>query len=442
MSDVSDTDALVVSPGRSNRKAIFGTGIGNALEWYDWNVYAVFAPFIAASFFSKANPVSAILSTLAVFAVGFLARPLGGFVFGWLSDRLGRRFSMSLAVGTAALGSLIIGLSPSYAAIGAAASLLLLVARLIQGLAHGGELPSAQTYISEFAPRERRGLWSSLIYASGTIGVLAGVLMAAVLTQALDKGAMQSYGWRIPFIIGGIAGIYALFMRRRMDESEVFEEDVVEHDAGQPKPKIWPEIVRHRKQALQVIGMTVGLTVAYYAWAISAPAYAISALGIDATGALWASVFANLIFIAVLPLWGKLSDRVGRKPVLIAGNLGLVILLFPIGALVRDSAQQLFLGMTAAMIFLAAPAAIVPAVYAELFPTHIRTVGVGIPYSICVALFGGTAPYLQQWIGATYGRTAFTGYVVLLLVISLVVVSRLPETRARHLHETDVDAPH
>jgi MHS family alpha-ketoglutarate permease-like MFS transporter len=281
------------------------------------------------------------------------------------------------------LGSLIIGLAPTYASIGAFASVLLLIARLVQGLAHGGELPSAQTYISEFAPREKRGLWSSLIYVSGTVGVIAGVLMAAVFTQVMNKATMEAYGWRVPFILGGIAGIYALFMRRRMDESEVFEEDVTEHDAG-AKPRIWPEIVKHRKEALQVVGMTVGFTVSYYTWAVSAPSYAISALKIDATGALWAGVFANLVFMVCLPIWGNLSDRIGRKPVMITGVVGVAALLFPLEWLVRDSAWQLFLAMSAFMVFSAATASIVPAVYAELFPTHIRTVGVGVPYSICV----------------------------------------------------------
>jgi MFS transporter, MHS family, alpha-ketoglutarate permease len=153
-------------------------------------------------------------------------------------------------------------------------------------------------------------------------------------------------------------------------------------------------------------------------------------------------VFANLIFIAILPFWGRLSDRIGRKPVLLIGGIGVAVLLYPLDALVRDSALQLFLGMTAAMIFLAAIVSIVPAVYAELFPTHIRTVGVGVPYSICVAIFGGTAPYMQQWVGATYGRATFTAYTLVLMVITIAVFAKLPETRGRHLHESDADAPH
>ena len=173
-------------------QTIVGTGVGNALEWFDWNIYAIFATFFAAQFFSGENEVSALLATRAVFAVGFVARPFGGFLFGWISNRRGRRAAMTLSVGLAAGGSFAIGLSPTYESIGLGASLILLVARLVQGLAHGGELPSAQTYLSEVAPREKRGLWASLIYVSGTMGVIVGTGLAAVLTAVLDDGQMTA----------------------------------------------------------------------------------------------------------------------------------------------------------------------------------------------------------------------------------------------------------
>ncbi|MFC8409974.1 MFS transporter [Arthrobacter sp. NPDC057259] len=418
------------APRTSTRKTLIGTGIGNAVEWYDWAIYATFTPFIASQLFSKSDPASAVLSTLAIFAVGFVARPFGGFLFGWIGDRIGRKASMTLAVGLASVGSLMIGIAPTFAAVGAFASLMLLVARLVQGLAHGGELPSSQTYLSEMAPKEHRGFWATLIYTSGTVGILFGTLLGAVLNMALSTEAMNAWGWRIPFLIGAAMGLYALIMRSRLHETDVFAGEAL----AEKKAAIWPQIVRHRKQALQVIGLTVGLTVIYYIWGVVAPSYATTALKIDRGEALWAGVVGNIVFIAALPFWGKLADRIGRKKVLWAGAIGAGLLHFPMTALLKDSAWQLAVSMSVMLIFIAASAAIVPAVYAELFPTSIRTVGVGVPYSICVALFGGTAPYLQQWLGTSLqSPQLFNVYAVALLAVSALFVFTIPETKGKDL---------
>ena len=417
---------------KATRKTLVGTGIGNAVEWYDWAIYATFTPFIASQLFSKADPASAVLSTLAIFAVGFVARPFGGFLFGWIGDRVGRKASMTLAVGLASLGSLMIGIAPTFASVGAWASLMLLVARLVQGLAHGGELPSSQTYLAEMAPKEHRGFWATLIYFSGTVGILFGVLLGAILNMVLSTEVMNAWGWRIPFLIGAAMGLYALIMRARLHESDIFEGE----SAAEKRAPIWPQIVRHRKQALQVIGLTVGLTVIYYIWGVVAPSYATTALKIDRGEALWAGVIGNVVFIAALPFWGKLSDRIGRKKVLWAGAIGAAVMHFPMTWLLKDSAWQLAVGMSVMLIFIAASAAIVPAVYAELFPTSIRTVGVGVPYSICVAVFGGTAPYLQQWLGTTLQLPIlFNVYAVALLLVSAAFVFTIPETRGKDLAE-------
>jgi len=421
----------VAGTGRpqSTAKTILGTGLGNAGEWFDWAIYATFAPFFAGQIFSNANPTSAILSTLAIFAVGFVARPFGGFLFGWLGDRIGRKASMSATVGLAAIGSLLIGVTPTFGQVGVWASLLLLVARLLQGLAHGGELPSSQTYLSEIAPREKRGFWATLIYVSGTIGNMVGILMGAVLTAVLSRADMNAWGWRVPFLVGAVFGLYALVMRARMKESEIFEK---EPSTAKREP-LWPQIVRHRKQAMQVIGLTVGLTVSYYVWAIVAPTYASTQLGVDRGAALWAGFWANVVFLIALLVFGKLSDRIGRKPVLWISSIGAGVMFFPMNRMLNHSAVNLFIAQSVMLIFIAASAAIVPAVYAELFPTSIRTVGVGVPYSICVALFGGTAPYLQTWLGSTVGANAFNVYTVILLAVSALVVFTIPETKGKDL---------
>ncbi|HEY8721053.1 MFS transporter [Pengzhenrongella sp.] len=415
---------------RQNRRALLGAGVGNALEWYDWNVYASFTVFLASQLFNNADPTSAILSVLAIFAVGFVARPFGGLVFGWIADRRGRKFSMVLAVGLASLGSLLIAVAPTFETAGILASVILLSARLIQGLAHGGELPSAQTYLSEAAPRHKRGLWSSLIYISGTCGILFGQLLGAVLTSTLSEEAMNSYGWRIPFLVGAVLGLFAFYIRRRMAESEIYEQTASE---GKTRERLWPQLVKYRRSALQVVGMTLGITVAYYVWAVSAASYAATHLGIDPQEALWSGVVGSLVFIVALPLWGALSDKIGRRPVLLVGTVGTGLLFLPMTSLMRDG-TWFVLSLGIMLIFLAAFLSISPAVYSEIFPTSVRTIGVGVPYALCVALFGGTAPYLQTWMATTSGgQNLFPIYTVVLLAVSTLAVLTLPETRARDL---------
>ena len=320
-----------------------------------------------------------------------------------------------------------------------------MLARLAQGLAHGGELPSAQTYIAEAAPRKRRGLWSSLIYFSGTIGQLAGTLLAAVLSSALAEEAMRSFGWRIPFLVGGVFGLYALYMRLRMSETEVFVDEVVHHDPADSKHRhskgtIWQTIKEHPRLLFQVIGLTAGATVLYYAWAISAPAYVINVLHVPATGALWAGVAAQVIFLVVLPIWGVVSDRFGRRPVLLVAVVGLAALNFPLNAMLNTSPWSLFFAMSIALIFLGAFSSIGPAVFAEIFPTRIRATGLAVPYSIAVALFGGTAPYLQTYLASHHMTSTFVWYGVILGLLSGLVVLTLPETKGIDLTDKSVGA--
>jgi len=418
------------------------------MEWFDWGVYTTFTPFFASQFFHSGNAVSDVLNTLVVFAVGFLARPFGGWLFGWIADTKGRKLSMTLTVATAAVGSIAIGVCPNYATIGLWASVVLVLARLAQGLAHGGELPSAQTYIAEAAPRQRRGLWSSLIYFSGTIGQLAGTLLAAILSTALSREAMTSFGWRIPFLVGGFFGLYALYMRLRMSETEVFIDEIVHDDptaadTGHPQTKkgaIWQTIKEHPRLLFQVIGLTMGATVLYYAWAISAPAYVINVLHVPAAGALWAGVAAQVIFLVVLPIWGIVSDRFGRKPVLLIALVGLAALNFPLNAMLNTSPWSLFIAMSIALVFLGAFSSIGPAVYAEIFPTRIRATGLAVPYSIAVALFGGTAPYLQTYLASHDMTSTFIWYGVILGLLSGLVVLTLPETKGIDLKDKTIGA--
>jgi MHS family alpha-ketoglutarate permease-like MFS transporter len=424
--------STTVQQEQSPAKTIIGTGLGNALEWYDWLVYATFTPFIAAQIFRTEDPTAALLSTLAIFAVGFLARPLGGVLFGWLADAKGRKFSLVASVALASLGALLIAVIPPFATIGVMASFLLLVARLIQGLAHGGELPSAQTYLNETAPRERRGLWSSLIYISGTSGILLATVLGAILTTWLPTDFMSVWGWRIPFLLASVLGLYTLIMRARLEETEHFEQV---QDTQEARTNALRQLLQNKVSVLKVIGLTVGFTVAYYVWSVTAPTYASGVLGMDKAASLWSGIVGNVIFIAFLPLWGALSDRIGRKPVLLIGTLGTAAAYWPMNAVMDSRPWTLIVAMSVALFFLSAVASIAPAVYSELFPTTVRTLGTALPYAIAVAVFGGTAPYLQTFFSSLGAGWLFSVYAIVLLVISAGVVVSLKESKGMDLHD-------
>ncbi|MEV0083010.1 MFS transporter [Saccharopolyspora sp. NPDC050642] len=405
-------------------RTIVSTGAGNALEWFDWNAYAVFTPFFAAQFFPAHDSTSAVLSSLAIFAVGFLMRPLGGLLFGWFGDRIGRRSAMVGSIALASGGSLLIGIAPTYESIGIGAALLLVVARLCQGLGHGGEMPAVQTYIAEMAPRGRRGIWSSLVYTSGTCGILASSALAAALAGVLPPGAMSAWGWRVPFLLGGVVGLYTLVMRLRLAETQVFD-----RQRATDRPPLWRSFWEQRTACLRVIGLTVGGTVVFYTWVVSAPAQAISVHHLDPSAALWVGALANAVFILVLPLFGALSDRIGRRPVLLMSFVGSAMVIYPLSWLIQDQIWQFAVAMIIALLVIAPGPAIMPTVYAELFPTRMRTAGAGFPYAIATAAFGGSAPYLQTWLASSGRGDVFLGYAVILLLISAVVAYRMPETK-------------
>lgn len=436
--DLAETSAPEDGPSRRPFRTLLGAGVGNMLEWYDWSVYAIFAPFFAAQFFVDDGAAGALLSTLAVFAVGFLMRPIGGFLFGWLADRRGRRFSMTTSMLLMAAGSLVIGLTPVASQVGVWAAIILITARLAQGLAHGGEIAASYTYIAEVAPPARRGLWSTSLYISVTAGVVLASLIGAGASTIVGPDALREWAWRLPFLLGGLLGLVGLYLRRTLPETDAFLAESDSESSEQPTPPTtMRELLRglgqNKVNLARMVGFSLASTVVYYTWAIGISGFAISSRGVPAGSALWAIVGANLVFMATLPLWGRLSDRFGRRPIFITYCIAFIVLSFPLLAAVNDSPIRLFVITSVALFFLGAFVGIMPAYFAELFPTNVRASGIGVPYSFIVAIFGGTAPYIATWLARHHQEWVFALYAVVLVTIGLVTTILSPETKGRDL---------
>lgn len=422
--------------GRSLRAAV----AGNVLEWFDWTLYAIFSTYLAANFFNSADSTSALLSTLAVFAVGFFARPLGGLVFGRLADKKGRKFVMVLTMVTMAASSLGIALIPTYAQIGVGASALLLVFRLMQGLAHGGEAGVSYTYVAEIAPVERRGFWASSVFTAVTVGVMGATLLGAVLTGLLGKGDMGIFGWRIAFGVGALLGIYALILRRLASESPLFHEEPADkaHDGGAAAAAASAVDAKLSKKDVLKIGVLIimfsaGQNAAYYTWATFASTYAISAKGMDPNGAFVASLLAQLVVLGLLPFFGHLSDKFGRRRMMMAYGISAAALVLPMAAILTNAPWTLFVTQALGLAIWALAASMYPAFMSELVPTRARAMGVGFATSLSVALFGGTAPFLNTWLTSLGLPWVFSVYVGVLSLLAVVGALLIRETKGTDL---------
>ncbi|MFP7365271.1 MFS transporter [Corynebacterium callunae] len=420
---------------KQSRRSLRASTIGQLLEWYEWSSYAVFAPFIAVAMFNKLDPASALLSTLGVFAVGFLMRPIGGIVFGFIADRKGRKRVMVVTMVMMALASVAIGLMPTYDTIGIGASAGLLVIRMIQGFAHGGESATANSYIPEIAPKEKRGQWGSLIYVSIFGGSVIAYVLGGLISLALTQEQIGAWGWRIPFLLGAFGAIFALYLRRGMHESEVFDEETTPESAA-PKATatedfgLAPRKVRPRwVSILLVIGMVSGVTAAHYTWSSYVSTYAITQQGMPTQGAYWVTVVAQIAGLIALPLWGRLSDRIGRKPVIYIFAVAMIVLQIPLMALISDEPWTLLVASSIALIFVAASGSLLSSIMSEVFPTAQRTQSIGLAYSVSVAVFGGTAPYVYQLFVARDLAWMSGGFVVVLCVLTLIAMKLLPETK-------------
>ncbi|WP_037104137.1 MFS transporter [Rhodococcoides fascians] len=424
----------------AQRRSLLAAGVGNALEWFDWNLYAIFSVYLAHNAFQNDDPTSALLSTLAIFAVGFVARPVGGFVFGRLSDRVGRKNVMVTTMCLLAVSSVAMAVLPTYAAVGIWASAFLLLVRLVQGLAHGGEAGVSYTYAAEIAPPARRGLWSSMPFIASTIGLMAATSSAAILTGIFDADQMDSYGWRIGFAFGGLLGVFALWIRRSAIETEVFlEEAEIAEESKTPVPKL------SRREvigiAVRIIMISVGTNISFYAWVSFAPTNAISQHDMHPTSAFAVSLLSQGLIVLMLPFMGALSDRIGRKPFVFTQGALMIALAFPISGLVSSAPWTLFVALMLGQIVWACAGSIYPALVAEQAPTRIRATIVGLVVSLSVAIFGGTAPYLNTWLTSMDKSWLFSAYIMVLGVVVVCGSILIKETKGVDLRELDKTTP-
>ncbi|GGW84288.1 MFS transporter [Streptomyces malachitofuscus] len=398
--------------------------VGNAMEWFDWGAFVTFAALLGAQLQPSGDGATNVLRTLSVFAVGFLFRPLGGALIGAYCDRRGRSAALRLSLLMMAAGSLLIALIPPYRSVGVLAPLLLVVARALQGLSAGGEGAAMSTYVNEMAPAGRRGLYSSAIYISTTLGALAATLLALLLHSTLTPAQLADWGWRVPFALGALLALYGWYLRGRMDETPVF--GTVRERPRNPTLQV---MRTHPRAALRVVAFTLGATVVYYTFASYLPLYAQLRYKVPANEALWAAVAAQVVFMGALPLLGMAADRFGRRPLLLVFGFGFTVLSPLLLGLLSGSAVRLFAVMTAALLLFGCYAAAAPAATLEMFPTAIRSSGVGFPYAVTVALFGGTAPYLNEYL-TTHGHADwYPWYVAALCLTSAISFTRYKETK-------------
>ena len=410
-------------------KSIFGGSIGNLVEWYDWYTYSAFALYFSPVFFPNSSANAQLLNTAGIFAVGFLMRPIGGWLFGSIADKHGRKQSMALSVLIMAIGSLIIGLTPGYSQIGIAAPLLLLFARLIQGLSTGGEYGTSATYLSEMATKKRRGFYSSFQYVTLIGGQLLALGIQLVLQNwLLTSAELSEWGWRIPFFIGAILSFIALYLRRHIDETAAFKKKSQDEETGGIKA-----LLKYPKEVLTVMGLTLGGTIAFYTFSTYMQKFLVNTVHLSKETSTILSFASLLVFAIMQPLFGMLSDKIGRKPLLIGFGILGTLCTYPILTVLTSATSNtvIFLLMIFALVIVSGYTSINAVVKAELFPAHIRALGVGLPYALTVAIFGGTAEYLALWFKNIGHESYFYWYVSFCILISLVLYTTMKDTK-RH----------
>lgn len=416
---------------RKRLVSIVGGSMGNLVEWYDWFAYASFAIYFAPVFFPKADPTAQLLSTAAIFAVGFVMRPIGAWVMGRFADTRGRKAGLSLSVALMFSGSLLIAIAPTYAVAGLLGPATLLVARMLQGLSLGGEYGASATYLSEMAPKENRGFWASFQYMTLIGGQLCAIFVAVILQAFLTEAELTAWGWRIPFVIGALLALGVYVLRRNLAETPSFENQAVDRPVSTAK-LLWRD---HRRESILVGMLSAGGGLAAYTYTSYMQKFLFNTVGFDKATATYIIAAALIWFTAMQPVFGALADKFGRKPMLLLFGIGGAIVAIPTFLTLETVTSPI-----AATLLILIPLTLQSGysannalVKAELFPAHIRGLGVALPYAIGNAIFAGTLEMVALALKGAGVEWLFYCYVALVIGMAGVAALMLPETKERSL---------
>jgi MHS family alpha-ketoglutarate permease-like MFS transporter len=420
---IAQSDADIAADRRRRIRAIVGSSSGNLVEWYDFYCYAFFALYFAPAFFPSGDSTSQLLQTAGIFAVGFFMRPIGGWLFGRIADRVGRRTSMIISVLVMCGGSLMIGILPTYATVGTAAPVLLLLARMIQGLSVGGEYGTSATYMSEVAIKGQRGFFASFQYVTLIGGQLLASLVLVCLQAVMTGEQLTAFGWRIPFFIGAGLAIVALYLRRSLAETK---EGGDTETAG-----TFGELFKHWRAFCVVLAYTAGGSLSFYTFTTYMQKYLVNTAGMPKTTAAQVMTWVLLVYMLIQPIFGALSDRIGRKANMILysgiGTLMTVPLMSFLGG--NKDPWLAFAMITLGLAVISFYTGISGIVKAELFPTNVRALGVGLAYALANATFGGTAEFMALWFKDAGIESTFFWYVTVMLAIAFVASLIMPNPR-------------
>lgn len=415
-------------------RAVGASALGNAVEWFDYGIYAYGVTYISAALF-PGDAEEAVLFALATFAISFLIRPLGGLFWGPLGDRVGRKSVLAMTILLMAGATFCVGLIPSYDSIGFWAPALLIVLRMLQGFSTGGEYGGAATFMAEYAPDERRGFYGSFL----EFGTLAGFSVGAVLmlgfSLSFGSDAMHQWGWRIPFLIAGPIGLIGMYLRSKMEDTPIFREEMAAAERRTP-PGLATLMRAHWRPLLVVGGLVVALNVVNYSLLSYMPTYLERRIGLSNEEALLVPIIGMLFMMIFLPFAGALSDRIGRRPMWRWSLIGLLLLVVPLYMLIGTGFTGAMIGFMALGLLYVPQLATISATFPAMFPTAVRFAGFAIAYNISTSIFGGTAPMIGSGLISLTGDPLMPAYYMMLAcLIGLVALHYMPETAGRSLRE-------